>query len=115
MPWGDGRSRGCEVGGRRPYFCASVVAVRDLVPALDVLRLARTRADVPRGGPHEPAEPLLLQDVCAPSGDPGTGEHRGEHVRWYLGEVEDHRRPELDVGFEDAVRPPLAQLRQRRP
>ncbi len=33
----------------------------------------------------------------------GAGEHRGEHVGRDLGEVEDDRGPELDVGLEDAV------------
>src|SRR4029453_7615600 len=53
---------------------------------------------------------LLLEDVRAPAGGAGTGEHRGEHVRRDLGEVQDDRGPELDVGLDRPVGTPLAQL-----
>src|SRR5689334_23175025 len=62
--------------------------MRDPVPALDVLRLAWRRSHVRGAGAYQPAEPLLLQDVRAPPGHPGAGEHRGEHVRRHFGEVE---------------------------
>src|SRR5207248_5640473 len=84
------------------------------VPSLDVIGLARAGPDVAGRGPHEPAERLLLHDVRAPAGDPGAREHRREHVRGYLGEVEDHGRPELDVGREYPVRAAGVQLLQGR-
>jgi hypothetical protein len=34
-------------------------------------------------------------------------------VRWYLGEVEDDGRPELDVGGQDAIGPAVVQLLER--
>src|SRR5215207_1571729 len=61
----------------------------DRVEALDLFGLARVGPDVAGRGAHEAAGPLLLEDVRAPAGGAGTGEHRGEHVRRHLGEVED--------------------------
>src|SRR5690349_15947245 len=79
-----------------PQLCASGFGQHG--PAIDVLRLARRGTDVAQAGPQDPAEPLLLEDVRAPAGHPRAGEHRREHLRRDLGEVEHDRRPELDVG-----------------
>src|SRR4051812_30690266 len=87
------------------YARSASDAVRGDVPALDVLRLAWGGADVGRRRPDQPAELLLLHRVGTPAGHPGAAEHRGEHVRRYLGEVQDDGRPELDVGGEYPVRP----------
>ena len=98
------RSGRCDLGrGRR----------LDGVAALDLFGLARVGADVAGGRAHEAAGLLLLEDVRAPAGGTRTREHRGEHVRRDLGEVEDDRRPELDVGLDRPVGTPLAQLLQR--
>ena len=69
---------------------------------------------VDRRGPDQPAGLLLLEDVRRPAAGAGTGEHRGEHVRGDLGEVEDDRGPELDVGLQHPVGPTGPQLGQRR-
>ncbi len=58
---------------------------------------------------------FALDDVRAPPGHPGAGEHRGEHVGRHLGEVEDHGRPELDVGGQHPVGLAGVQLGQRGP
>src|SRR5699024_979549 len=84
------------------------------IPARDLLRRPWPRSRVPRGGTYQPAGALLLQDVRAPPGGPGAGEHRGEHVRRHLGEVEHDRRPELHVRLQHPVRAALSQLRERR-
>src|SRR6058998_191730 len=59
-----------------------------------------------------PAHMFTSMFTCAPPGDPGAGEHRREHVRRYLGEVQDHGGPELHVGREDPVGPAGVQLLQ---
>src|SRR5215218_7766247 len=46
----------------------------DGVPALDLFGLAGVRTDVAGRGAHEAAGVLLLEDVRAPAGGPGTGE-----------------------------------------
>src|SRR5690606_4428378 len=69
--------------------------------------------DVTRRRAYQPTELLLLEDVGAPPGDPGAGEHRRKQVRRDFGEVEHHRGPELDVGGEDPVRPTVVQFLQR--
>ena len=89
--------------------------VGDVGPALDLGRLARRRADVAGGRAHEATGALLLEDVRAPAGGAGAAEHRAHHVRRHLGEVEDDRGPELDVGLDRAVGAALAQLRRARP
>src|SRR4051794_29669494 len=85
----------------------------DAVEAFDGVQAAVGRADVLRGRPDQAPGALLLEDVRAPPGDAGAGEHRREHVRRHLGEVEDDGRPELDVGREHPVGVALLQLRQR--
>ena len=69
-------------------------------------------ADVLRGGADQAPGALLLEDVRTPPGNPGAGEHRGEHVRRHLGEVEYDGRPELDVRREHPIRVALLELRQ---
>src|SRR6185503_5686773 len=82
----------------------------DRVPALDLFGLAGVGTDVARRRTDQAARRLLLEDVRAPAGGAGTGEHRGEHVAGDLGEVEDDGRPELHVGLDRAVGTALAQL-----
>ena len=49
----------------------------------------------------EPAcRAVLLEDVGTPACGPRTGEHRRHHRGWHLGEVEDDRGPELDIGLD---------------
>src|SRR5262245_25650269 len=78
--------------------------------AFDILGFARTGTDIPGRRADQPTGLLLLEDVSTPARRPCAREHRREHVRRYLGEVQHDRRPELDVGFEHAVWPPGAQL-----
>src|SRR5206468_7502214 len=69
--------------------------VRDVVPALDILRAARLGADVAGRRPDQSAGLLLLHDVRGPPGRASTAEQRRHHVRRHLGEIEDDRGPEL--------------------
>src|SRR5690606_6776770 len=80
---------------------ASVHAVRP--PAGDRLDAAGALADVAGGRADEPTGALLLEDVRRPPGRAGTGEHRREHLRRDLGEVEEDGCPELDVGRQHAI------------
>src|SRR5690606_18804887 len=70
----------------------------------------RLRAGVDRRGADQTPRALLLEDVRAPAGRAGRGEHRGEHVRRDLRVVEDDRGPELDVRLEHAVGTTLLEL-----
>src|SRR3954470_9617374 len=63
----------------------------------DILQRASARAYVVRRRPHEDPEPLLLEDVRAPAGGAGAGEHRRCERRRHVGDVEHDRRPVLDV------------------
>src|SRR5258708_1872800 len=65
---------------------------------------ARTRADVGSARADQAAGALLLEDVRGPAGGARADEQRREEVRGYLCVVEHDRRPELDVGGEDAIR-----------
>src|SRR5215203_1904491 len=85
------------------------------VPALDLLWFARARPDVSRRRTNQASGLLLLEDVGAPPSGAGTGEHRGEHVSWNVGEVEHDGRPELDVGGEHSVGLAFGQNPQCRP
>src|SRR5690349_12404567 len=73
-----------------------------------------TGADVGGGGTNQPALALLLEDVSRPAGGAGTGEHRGEQLRWDVGEIEHHRRPELDVSGQHTIGLAGLELSQRR-
>src|SRR5512132_4022937 len=70
-------------------------------------------ADVLRRRPDEPPLALLLEDVGRPAGHARAREHAREERRRHLGLVEHHRRPELDVGGEDAVGLARLQLGER--
>src|SRR4051794_2624297 len=83
------------------------------VPALDLVGLALCGSGVDRGRTDQPPRALLLEYVRGPAPGAGTGEHRGEHVRRNLGEVQDDRRPELDVGLQHPVRATFPQLGER--
>src|SRR5512144_3274973 len=85
----------------------------DRRPALDVLGRARPGPDVPGGRADQAPGALLFEDVGAPPGQPRASEHRGEHVRRDLGEVEQHRGPELDVGRDNPLGVARAQLLER--
>src|SRR5690349_5982180 len=87
---------------RTPSELLSPLA-RQVGPALDLARLTGAGAEVERRWADQAAQTLLLEDVRGPSGHPGTGEERGEHVCRNLGEVEHHGRPELDVGRQHPV------------
>src|SRR6185437_6370618 len=87
---------------------------------VDYLSRARHIPDRPRGGADvagrradQAAGQLLLHDVRRPARGPRAGEHRRGDVRGDLREVQDDRRPELDVGLEDAVRTAGAQFGER--
>src|SRR6185437_2415950 len=67
---------------------ASDILVQHLGRPVDVADRPGLRADVAGAGPDQPPGALLLQDVRGPAGRAGAGEHRGEHVRRHLGEVE---------------------------
>src|SRR4029453_3475562 len=84
------------------------LSVGDVAPPVHICGVAGGGADVARGGGHEASGLLLLHDVRGPATRAGTGEHRRHHVRRYLREVEDHRRPEFDVRFDGPPRAPLA-------
>ena len=88
-------------------------AVRDAVPAGHGVRAARLRADVDGGVADQLPEPLLLQDVGAPACGTAAGEHGRHHRAGHLGEVQDDRGPELDVGLDGPVGTTLTQLGQR--
>jgi hypothetical protein len=60
----------------------------------------RTRGS---GVAYELAQTFLLEDVGTPARGAPAGEHRGHHERGDLGEVEDDRRPELDVCLDGPV------------
>src|SRR4051794_13765290 len=83
-------------------------------PAGDVLGLAWPLADVAGRGADQPPGLLLLEDVGRPAGGARTREHRREHRRRDLGEVQDDGGPELHVGRQDAVGPAGVQLVERR-
>src|SRR5271155_5885029 len=70
------------------------------VPAFDGLRAARLRADVDGRRAAQFAEPLLFKDVSTPPGGAAAGEHRRHHLGGHTGEVQNHRSPELDIGFD---------------
>src|SRR6478752_3176498 len=106
-----GLSPGCDDGATRRVGPLSVGDVGR--PAGDVLGLARTLADVARRRPDESAGLLLLEDVRGPSGRARTREHRREHRRRDLREVEDDGGPELDVRREHPVGPAGVQLVER--
>src|SRR5689334_400161 len=75
----------------------------DPVPTLDGFGASWTRADIEGSGTDQLAEPLLLHDVCAPACGATAGEHGGHHLCRHPGEVQYHRRPELDVCFDRTV------------
>ena len=64
---------------------------------------SRAGADVDGGRADEPVEALLLEDVGRPAGRARAGEHRRREHRRDVGDVEDDRRPELDVRHQWAV------------
>src|SRR3954452_9357070 len=70
---------------------------------VDLLRRPRRGPAVLRGRAAEAALALLLEDVRRPTGDARGGEHRREQIGRPVRVVEDHRRPDLDVGGQDAV------------
>src|SRR5207245_1179455 len=74
----------------------------------------RPGADVLRGRADQLGLALLLEDVRRPPRHARAREHRREQLRRDVREVEDHGRPELDVGREHAVGLARVQLRQRR-
>src|SRR3712207_7510351 len=84
------------VGGSGVLLLDRLVDGLDLdgVEAVDLLGLARGRADVAGRRAHEAAGVLLLEDVRAPAGGAGTGENRGGHVAGDLGARGGDRRPE---------------------
>src|SRR3954447_4475939 len=63
----------------------------------------RRGPDVGGGRADQAPGALLLEDVRRPAGRARAREQRQEQGRRDLREVEDHRRPELDVGREHAV------------
>ena len=92
---------------------SSAVRRPGLVPAVDLDGLPGRRPGVDGGRADQPPGALLLEDVRRPATGARTGEHRREHVRGHLGEVEDDRRPELHVGLEHPVGAALLELGQR--
>src|SRR3546814_20976118 len=99
---------------RIPEGSFSGALAPSVVPALDRVGRAGVGAGVERRRTDQAAGALLLEDVRRPTTGPGAGEHRGEHRRGDLGEVQDDGRPELDVGRQDAVGTPLLKIGQRR-
>ena len=75
----------------------------DGVPALDLIGPPGLGPYIPRRWPNQSSGSLLLENVGAPAGDPGAGEHRGEHLRRNFGEIQNHGGPELDVRRECSV------------
>ncbi len=69
--------------------------------------------DVLRRWPDQLGLSLLLHDVRGPAAHARAGEQRGEQLGRDVGEVEHHRRPELDVGGQHAVGLAGLQLGQR--
>src|SRR3546814_301202 len=123
MPWlsRPEMSSGIRTGGRAsenqpirmPEGSFSGSLAPSVVPALDRVGRAGVGAGVDRRRTDQAAGALLLEDVRRPTTGPGAGEHRGEHRRGDLGEVQDDGRPELDVGLQDAVGTTLLELGQR--
>src|SRR6516162_5418347 len=93
LPSAGSRPSGMTISVIKP----SDFLVEDVGRSGDVRHRAALRTHVARAGPDQAAGLLLLHDVRCPARGPGAGEHGGEHVRGYLGEVQHHGRPELDV------------------
>src|SRR4029077_8475703 len=106
-------SAGSRSAGMTIFWAASDILIEDLFRAWHVPDRPRHWAHVVGTGPDQPPGPLLLQDVSSPACGARAGEHRGEHVRWNLGEVQHDRGPDLHVRGQDAVGPSSVQLVKR--
>src|SRR6516162_4805945 len=97
----DGPQPNLPSAGRRPSGMTisaikqSDFLVEDVGRAGDLRHRAALRAHVARARPDQAAGLLLLHDVRRPARGPRAREHRGEHVRGYLREIEHDRRPEF--------------------
>src|SRR3954451_5783445 len=67
-------SAGIVMGVCEVIWASHLVAGRNR-PRFDVIRVPRRGPDVSRRGPDQPAGALLLDDVGAPPGGAGAGEH----------------------------------------